>query len=336
MTRTYLRILLLTLCAMCVWTGCRPTVADDPQSPNDSQDTLASWKITGDYTENPFLANTASWDVIKLGVKVGDNLDSLMSVLGESTPVLYLVLEYTDRVSSADYHYLPSCWQDVPATELTDTVAAYTANVLQQIRSLGVNVAYVQLSRNISNGFLWSTSDDMLYPSQLMSKNQDGWLRFGQYLSAAGNAVRMVYPKAKIVLQTDLLGSGTSYQQSLFNLLNNWEILGVKYDALSFFYNPVIQGGLSELTNAFAAFDRTVLANRELHFETCYPSSALSEDVGALSWEKVGYPYSSFGQQRYLNDCFELLTKTFPMAENMGYFIYRYASSMDNYQLTDE
>lgn len=332
-----------------VFIGCRPSGMTEPINPGEEKDSVLTpdpdgpvadptqkWQVTGDYSENISLALPSPWNIVKVGVKVGDDVEFVMRDLVDSGRKIYLVIEYTDTISSPDYHYLPECWQGTPGGKiLADTVSAYTMRVMRMLSSMGADLEYVQLSRNISTGLLWHSDADQLFLSKPLSENMVGWENQCLYIRRAVEAIKGVYPHAKIVLQTNRLSNTTTVQKQLSNLLDNWSLLSVEYDVLSLFYNPTKQGGLDVLESALLSIDKGQINGKEIHFETCFPGDPLSGDY--LSEKKVGYPYSREGQRQYLKDCYALVTRYFPVCEDMkyGYFIYRYASSLDNFQLKE-
>lgn len=331
--------------------GCRPSAMSEPIDTGENKDSVLTpdpyepvvdstqkWQVTGDYSEDISLALPSPWNIVKVGVRVGDDIEFVMHDLVDGKRKIYLVIEYTDTISSFEYHYLPVCWQQVQAGEmLADTISAYTVRLMRTLSMMGADVTFVQLSRNISNGLLWHSDADQLSLSKSMSDNLAGWKNQCLYIRMAVEAIKGVYPQAKIVLQTNRLGYTTAVQNQLSNLLNNWNNLSVDYDVLSLSYNPAKQGGLDVLESALSAIDKGQINGKEIHFETCFPCDVLPTEYYGLSSKNVGYSYSRDGQRQYLKDCYALVNRYFPICEDMkcGYFIYRYASSLDCFQLME-
>jgi len=296
-----------------VWTsGClfscsRPS-SDEPDLSGDSTteitpgDTALSWLYMGDYTEDISSVASSPYDVVRIGVLVEDELASMMqnlsSSLEDTTKVGY-ILEFTDTTSAIDYHYLPTCWRDVPAGQvLADTVYQYTKRTLS---GLPASIQYVQISRDISHGLLWHSEKDQLVLTKPMSADSSAWQNQALYIKAAIRAIREVCPETRIVLQTSKVGSTESLHEQLPRLINNWAELGIDYDVLSFYVAPAIHSSLVDFENGLSAFDFNLVADKELHFETFYPcSSDIPEDVFVRSASKAGYPYTSLGQRDYL------------------------------------
>jgi len=279
-----------------------PDLSGDTVSDSTSGDTALSWLYMGDYTDDLSSVATAPFDIVRIGIRVGDDLASLMqnlsSSLEDTTRVGY-VLEFTDTTSSVDYHYLPACWRDVSAGQvLADTVYQYSKRTLS---GLPASIQYVQISRDISHGLLWHSEKDQLVLTKPMSADSSAWQNQALYIKAAIRAIREICPEARIVLQTSKVGSTESLHEQLPRLINNWAELGIDYDVLSFYVAPAIHSSLVDFENGLSAFDFSLVADKELHFETFYPcSSDIPEDVFVRSASKAGYSYTSSGQRDYL------------------------------------
>lgn len=335
--------------ALCFF-SCRKPLSEEPNLPTNPQDSVVVTpdpvvpQVAYDFTEDLSRARFSSASLIKFGIRVGDKPDSLMQILsssiGDRTEVeTYLVMEYTDTISSADYHYLPACWRDVPAEQdLADTVYQYTRNVLEACIASGGSstIRYVQLSRCISLGFLWHTEADMLRPSKPLLANDQRSINQASYLKAAIRAIRELCPDAKIVLQTDRVGETDGLHNQLVNLINYWSELGVDYDVLSLYYNPVkhrdaISGLESALSDALFQLCMEE-STWSVHLETFYPAEEFPDDY--LSSDKVGYNYSSGGQYLYLTAARDVFQSI--LGNRASCFIYRYGASSDSFQLCPE
>lgn len=353
MRASFGQLILFVVVVLFAGVGCRPHSVNEPNKPINSTDSIPEGSsdsigkpepdgsgllmfCTGDYTENVSLGRVAPWNMVKFGIRVGDDVDSILQQLSNTECKLYLVLEYTDVTSSADMHYVPACWQKVSAGEaMADTIYGYTKRVLKLVDIS--RVEFVQISRCVSSGLMWYSDDDILFPSQPLLSNFQGWKTQSMYLNAASKAIREVCPAAKIVLQTDKMGATESLHRQMSNLLDYWKQLQVDYDVLSIYYAPIYKGALSVLESTFQALDFETLDGRNVHIETFYPCDNLPEVLCAYSADKLGYPYSKSGQKQFLLDCKELITSYLTEMKSSGgcCFIYRYAASEDCFQLKD-
>lgn len=313
--------------------ACHPHSTEPAPPTTDS----ASLVCIGDFTEHPAAASLTASSLVCVGIPVRNDFvasDAEFRALADGSRSLYLVLEYTDTVSSSYCHRLPACWQAVPPGQpLADTVYAYTCRVLQSLATC--HLPFVQLSRCIQNGFLWASDTDFLYPGRPLTDNPDGWHHQALYLNAAVRAVRETLPDAQIVLQVDRIGASESMCRQLTNTLAYWNQLGVEYDVLSLFFSPVQQGRLDQLSASLSALGLNGNAllsgplSGRLHLAACYPAAPLPDQLGYLPESRCDYPFSPAGQTAFL----EALRAMLPPA--FTHLVYRYASSYDAFQLFD-
>lgn len=330
--------------------SCRSANSDEPNSPSEEISSQFSSKpmlLVGDYTENVALAASAPWPTVRVGLCVEDDVDSLMSLVMPGTKDCYLVLEYLDTIGSVTYHYVPSCWADVPHGQpLADSVYAYTRRTLLRVLETSVStppaaaIRYVQLGRCVSGGLLWRDASDQLFPGRPMEGYEQAWHNQALYFGAATRAVRELCPGAKIVLHTNRLGLTESLHRQMANLIAYWSLLGLDYDVLTLAFNPLKHDvALSVLESVVSDVDFRTWVHAtgvELHLETFYPCHDLPSDFGYLSGTKVGYPYSSAGQKQYLEEvCSLLQTCREQYALPFCGLIYRYCASNEYYQLFD-
>lgn len=337
------------LSAAVVMTACKRN-SDEPDTSSldaSSQYINEPVLLAGDYTENMALAASAPWPVVRVGLRVGDNVDSLMTLVMPGVKDCYLVLEYLDTLGSASYHYVPSCWADVPHGQpLADSVYAYTRRTLLRVLATSVAtppaaaIRYVQLGRCVSGGLLWHEESDQLLPARPMEGYELAWRNQSIYLKAASRAVREVCPGAKIVLHHDRVGETESIRKQMSNLLAYWSLLGIDYDVLALAFNPLkCEPALSALEYSLTDEEFRAWVNNvgvQLHLETFYPCRDLPSELTYLSETKVGYPYSYAGQKQYLEAvCALLKTCREQYALPVCGLIYRYCAPNPYFQLFD-
>ena len=103
-----------------------------------------------------------------------------------------------------DFHYgdswcdpgkqpVPAAWKGHSADQLATDVANHTTEVLKALKNAGVDVAWVQVGNEVTNGMLWETC---------RVQGQDA-ANFVKVFNAGAAAVRSVYPDAQVVLHID-------------------------------------------------------------------------------------------------------------------------------------
>lgn len=109
---------------------------------------------------------------------------------------------YSDFFADPSRQDMPASWEYAKYnTEyLAVELEAHTKLVLQWLKSDGVtNVEWVQVGNEVTNGMLWPTA-------QLWNDDGDiegGWTRFAQFINTGYDAVKSIYPDAKVIVHID-------------------------------------------------------------------------------------------------------------------------------------
>ncbi len=83
-----------------------------------------------------------------------------------------------------------------PAATLTSMVTEHTTEVLQALKSAGVDVKWVQVGNETRNGMLWDAGRLWTDKGDIA----DGWKHYAQLSNAGYDAVKKVYPSAKVIV----------------------------------------------------------------------------------------------------------------------------------------
>ena len=100
---------------------------------------------------------------------------------------------YSDSWADPAKQTVPLLWQGNAADEMAAAVKAHTQEVLQALKVAGVDVAWVQVGNEVTNGMLWE--------SGRVADRSVG--HFVEYFHAGREAVKAVYPQAKVILHLD-------------------------------------------------------------------------------------------------------------------------------------
>ncbi len=73
---------------------------------------------------------------------------------------IYLVLHYSDHWADPSQQTKPAAWSHLPFDSLCARVYEYTKNIVEAMAGQGTPPAIVQLGNEITNGFLWASSDE--------------------------------------------------------------------------------------------------------------------------------------------------------------------------------
>lgn len=131
---------------------------------------------------------------------------------------------YSDTWADPGKQTVPAAWQSKDATATAAAVKAHTQEVLQALLVAGVDVAWVQVGNEVTNGMLWESGK--------VAGSSTG--QFLAYFHAGREAVRSVFPDAKVILHLD---NGWK-METLSWFLNLMKKAGLQYDILGLSLYP--------------------------------------------------------------------------------------------------
>lgn len=100
---------------------------------------------------------------------------------------------YSDSWADPGKQNVPAAWKGKDATAMAAAVKSHTEDVLKALKGAGVDVAWVQVGNETTGGMLWE--------SGRVSGSSVG--QFVNYFHAGREAVKAVYPEAKVILHLD-------------------------------------------------------------------------------------------------------------------------------------
>ena len=106
---------------------------------------------------------------------------------------LLIDFHYSDSWADPGKQNVPAAWQGKDAAAMTAAVKAHTQEVLQALKAAGVDVAWVQVGNETTNGMLWDSGK--------VASSSAG--QFVNYFHAGREAVKAVYPQAQVILHLD-------------------------------------------------------------------------------------------------------------------------------------
>lgn len=151
-----------------------------------------------------------------------------------------------------DFHYsdfwvdpgkqtLPKAWKDLSFEELKEAVYTFTKESLKKIKELDVDVPYVQIGNEVTNGFMW--------PHGQLIETKEGprenYEKFTELLKVGIKAAKEVLPEVKVIVHLERSNDAKVYQE-LFDKLEHYK---VNYDAIGMSYYPYWHGSFAELFN---------------------------------------------------------------------------------------
>ena len=139
---------------------------------------------------------------------------------------LMIDFHYSDTWADPAHQTVPAAWQGYTFEPMKQAVSSHTTEVLKALKDRGVsNVEWVQVGNETRDGMLWN--DDDVNVTGRCSKNASN---FSAYITAGYDAVKAVYPQAKVIVHIDEgnnLGRYTWIFDELKNHGGKWDVIGM-------------------------------------------------------------------------------------------------------------
>ena len=100
---------------------------------------------------------------------------------------------YSDSWADPGKQPVPEAWKAMNPQQMAEALAAHTREVLQALKDAGVDVTWVQVGNETTNGMLWESG-------RVAGTNAGEFVR---YFHAGREAVKSVFPKAQVILHLD-------------------------------------------------------------------------------------------------------------------------------------
>ena len=138
---------------------------------------------------------------------------------------LMIDFHYSDTWADPGNQKVPAAWQNYTFEQMKQAVADHTKDVLSALKERGVtNVEWVQVGNETRDGMLFSSDEAVTGKASKNAAN------FAAYVNAGYDAVKAVYPQAKVVVHVDE-GNNLGRYTWLFGELKKkggkWDIIGM-------------------------------------------------------------------------------------------------------------
>lgn len=162
---------------------------------------------------------------------------------------------YSDTWADPGKQIIPQQWQSYKTSdEMANAVAAHTVDVLEALKINGVDVAWVQVGNETPTGMLYDLDSNSTRASSAISglvSTNGGAANFAKYVNAGYDAVKSVYPDAKVIVHVDQ-GDNLNRFTWLFNMLKGaggkWDVIGMSLYPDDSNYSTKISAMLSNIS----------------------------------------------------------------------------------------
>ena len=206
---------------------------------------------------------------------------------------------YSDTWADPGQQTKPAAWTSQDFATLKISLANHTTDVLNELKNNGITPEWVQVGNETNDGMLWADG-----------KASANMANFAQLVNAGYDAVKSVFPSAKVIVH---LSNG--YDNNLFRwLLDGLKSNGAKWDVIGMSLYP-------NSTN-WSTLNSQCLANMN-DMVSRYNKEVMIVEVG-MSWDQAN------SCQSFLTD---LITKTKLVNGNKGLgVLYWEPESYNNWQ----
>ncbi len=189
---------------------------------------------------------------------------------------------YSDSWADPGKQNIPAAWASYNFSEMKAAVTAHTEDVLSALKAEGVDVAWVQVGNETTNGMLWDMGRCDLYPGNYAGLTNAGY-----------DAVKKVYPEAQVIVHLDR-GNILDHYTWIFGELSKY---GGKWDMIGMSLYPSYVGADWNAA-AKSCLDNIATLNRQYgcHVMIC----------------EVGFPWDSAAKAK------EVLTQLISEARESG------------------
>lgn len=189
------------------------------------------YNARGEIRENTALMKELNLNAIRLRVWVNpqggwsgaqDVLDMAKRAKYYDMPVM-IDFHYSDWWADPAKQHIPAAWQYMKYDEMRYALKEHTKEVLSLLKKHHIDVKWVQIGNETTDGFLW--------PMGRASENMEQYAG----LTASGiEGVREIYPDAKIIIHLD----GGCDQKRYDFILDGLKRYGVKWDIVGLSVYP--------------------------------------------------------------------------------------------------
>ncbi|MDR2956504.1 MAG: arabinogalactan endo-1,4-beta-galactosidase [Prevotella sp.] len=134
---------------------------------------------------------------------------------------------YSDSWADPSQQTKPAAWADLDLDELKQAVADHTTEVLTKLKTNGIDVEWVQIGNETSDGMLWRKNEDDPSPS---GKASESMKNYAELNNAGYDAAKAVYPNAKMIVHLNNGFDNDLFRWLFDGLKNNggkWDVIGM-------------------------------------------------------------------------------------------------------------
>ena len=132
---------------------------------------------------------------------------------------LMIDFHYSDWWADPGKQNIPDAWKDCTYEQMKQCLAQHTRETLQLLKNFDIDVRWVQVGNETTNGFLWP-----------MGNAHENMAQYAGLTKAGYEAVKDVYPDAQVIIHLDAGCDPHRYHFIFDGLKANgcpWDIIGI-------------------------------------------------------------------------------------------------------------
>lgn len=181
----------------------------------------------GEPRENTALMKELGLNAVRLRVWVNPHFgfsskeDVLVMAQRAKAQEMALMIDfhYSDWWADPGKQNIPEAWKDYDYEQMKEALATHTQETLQLLKDHEIDVRWVQVGNETTNGFLWP-----------MGRAGENMAQYAGLTKAGYEAVKTVYPDAKVIIHLDGGCDPHRYNFIFDGLKENgcpWDIIGI-------------------------------------------------------------------------------------------------------------
>ena len=238
---------------------------------------------------------------------------------------LMIDFHYSDTWADPRSQTVPAAWKNYSFSEMKKAVADHTSDVLNALKAQGVtNVEWVQVGNETRDGMLWNDAEGD-EPKAVTGRASKNAANFAAYINAGYDAVKAVYPEAKVVVHVDKgedLGGLTWLYDQLKNNGGKWDVIGLSLYPEDNNWKSYAESCLANIQTLSSKYGKDVIVSEigmwwgsdqaaPMMKKMVDGCKAISTCEGIFYWEPEVYNnwkpanYSSLGWNAYTKGAFD-------------------------------
>jgi len=270
------------------------------RSNNVSVMRIRVWNNPYDEEGNPYLAGTC--DV--------NNFLKLAKLARSLGYEILLDLHYSDFWADPAKQTCPKAWVGKSFEEIEECVYEFTKEVLAKAKSQGIDISYIQIGNEITNGMVWPYGK-----LDISVSPRTGYENLTRLLKSGIKGAKEIFKDIKIIIHLERSFDQVTYREYFENLRK----FGVNYDIIGMSYYPYWHGTFDEF------FANVEMCKKEFNkeifiMETSFafttkdylieegkdPQLVINEKNEDELSQKLPYPMTIEGQEDYVKELIRL------------------------------